>query len=286
VALSETLQNTVVFIGGSLESGAVGDAPLRGTGFITDVPSADAENTFLYVVTAAHVVRPLATRFVRLRDRDGAAWDLVIPNDDWDFHPTEDIAIGQFSVDPQEIDLAIMPTTMFVGRAETQRVPGPGDDVFFAGLLGLVESMGARRIPMVRTGSIGALHQEGIPMRLGDGTRIRVHGHLIDCRSFGGFSGSPCFVQYFSGTHETERLRLKTPIQSTHLLGIVAGHFDLSASVALPGQAHELRVPVAAGVAVVLPSETILDVLESEEQKEGRSKADAERLSSAAGDET
>ena len=36
-------------------------------------------------------------------------------------------------------------------------------------------------------------------MRLPDGTVLTMHGHLIDCRSFGGFSGSPCFVEFLSG---------------------------------------------------------------------------------------
>jgi hypothetical protein len=58
---------------------------------------------------------------------------------------------------------------------------------------------------------------------------------------------------------------LKTPQVSAHLLGIVGGHFDLRASVTLPDQEDALRVPVAAGVAVVQTSQTVLEVLRDED---------------------
>jgi hypothetical protein len=173
-----------------------------------------------------------------------------------------------------------MPIETYAGRAQTQIPPGPGDDVVFAGLLGLVETMGERRIPMFRTGTIGAMYQDGIPMRLGDATVITVRGHLIDCRSFGGFSGSPCFVHYVSEVRTGERMGLQIPTQSTALLGIVGGHFDMDASVTLPDQSQKLNIPVAAGIAIVHPAETILEVLQSEEQKEIRDKHDVRLLSS------
>jgi hypothetical protein len=87
-----------------------------------------------------------------------------------------------------------VPAMDFVGSQERRFTPGPGDDVYFAGLLGAVPSMGERGVPMTRGGMIGALYQDGVPIRLPDDTVIHVQGHLIDCRSFGGFSGSPCFV--------------------------------------------------------------------------------------------
>jgi len=124
--------------------------------------------------------------------------------------------------------------------------------------------MGAQNIPMVRTGSIGAQYQDGIPMRLSNNTLIRVRGHLIDCRSFGGFSGSPCFVRYISGGGKTDGLEIPYPIESTLLLGMVGGHFDLKTSVTLPDQEDKLNVPVAAGVAVIYPAETIKEVLDDD----------------------
>jgi hypothetical protein len=136
--------------------------------------------------------------------------------------------------------------------------------------------MGERNIPMVRTGAIGALYQADIPMRLTDGTLLKVHGHLIDCQSFGGFSGSPCFTRYISGSGKTEGLSLPYPIESTLLLGMVGGHFDLQASVGLPEGAGNVKVPVAAGVAVVYPAETIREVLDTEELAQERAEVETQ----------
>ena len=80
---------------------------------------------------------------------------------------------------------------------------------------------------------------------------------------------------------------LKVPKESTLLLGLVSGHFDLAASVALPDETNELRVPVAAGIAVVLPSDTILELLDSDELRETRESHDYETfLASAMTEET
>ncbi len=45
----------------------------------------------------------------------------------------------------------------------------------------------------------------------------------------------------------------------------MSGHFDIHAPVALPDNEEELRVPVAAGIAVVQPAETIMEVLDDDE---------------------
>jgi hypothetical protein len=194
---------------------------------------------------------------------DGSVKDE--PVDRWVFHPTEDVAVTPF-VDPTgEFFHSLVETDQFVGQAETDVTPATGDDVFFVGLLGSVPSMGKRNVPMVRSGSIGALYQGGIPIRLPDGTVIHTSGHLIDCRSFGGFSGSPCFVRFLSGKGSTPRMGLSYPIQSTLLLGMVAGHFDLKATVALPEGEDKLKVPVAAGIAVLTTAEAILETLNQEE---------------------
>ena len=278
MALSEIHRRTVMLISGSLDAAANSEAALRGTGFAVGVPTVDPNQVWPYVVTAAHVVRPCRTTFIRMTQTGGSTVDLEIPKSRWVFHPREDVAVAPFEADPDEVRLSVVATPDFVGSTKTQFAVAPGDEVLFAGLLGLVPSMGARNIPMVRSGAVGALHQDGIPMRLQDDTLVSVHGHLIDCRSFGGFSGSPCFVRFTSGINITPRLGLKTPINSTLLLGLVGGHFDLHASVTLPEQEDGIDVPVAAGIAVVLPSETIMEVLQDEDLLSDRARRDAEVL--------
>lgn len=261
MALGEFYSKSVVLISGAFDIG-VGpeDAPLRGTGFLATIPSVDAHLGFTYIVTAAHVVRPLSSTFIKLLRRDGTVADLPVPR--WVFHATEDIAIGAFQKDDLDYDHYYVAVKDFVGADAGKGEPSPGDDVFFAGLLAQVPSMGAKNIPMVRKGSIGALDQDGIPMRMPGDTFIRTHGHLIDCQSFGGFSGSPCFVRYVSGIEKTPNMGLTTEIRSTLLLGMVGGHFDQRFSVALPDQEGKVDIPIASGVAVVYPAEAIRETLD------------------------
>lgn len=264
MALGKAYTKPVVFISGSPLSEPEAEPALRGTGFLVGFRSeANPDQGWVYIVTAAHVVRPLAAALVRLNKPDGSIADHMI--DEWFFHPTEDIGVARLPPPYSDYEFYAVEANHFVGAEQLQFSPQPGADVFVAGLLRLVPSMGARNIPMVRTGSVGALYQEGIPMRFPDNTRISVRGHLIDCQSFGGFSGSPCFVRYISGNGETSKMGFTYPIESTLLLGLIGGHFDLQASVGLPDQEGKLSVPVAAGVAVVYPAETIRETLDTDE---------------------
>lgn len=261
MGLGEFYSKSVVLISGAIDVGVGSeDAPLRGTGFLTMIPSVDPHLGFTYVVTAAHVVRPFCSTFIKLLRRDGTVADLPVSR--WVFHATEDIAVGTFEKADLDYDHYYVAVKEFVGADADRGEPGPGDDVFFAGLLAQVPSMGAKNIPMVRKGSIGALDQDEIPMRMPGDTFIRAHGHLIDCQSFGGFSGSPCFVRYVSGIEKTPNMGLTTEIRSTLLLGMVGGHFDQRFSVTLPDQEGKVDIPIASGVAVVYPAEAIRETLD------------------------
>lgn len=275
MALGKAYTKPVVFISGSPLSEPKAEPSLRGTGFLVGFRSeVDPGQGWVYIVTAAHVVRPLIAALVRMNKPDGSVADHVI--DEWLFHPTDDIAVARFPPPYSNYEFYAVEAKDLVGTAEPQRPPEPGADVYIAGLLQVVPAMGEQNIPMVRTGSIGALYQDNIPMRLPDDTLLKVHGHLIDCQSFGGFSGSPCFVRYISGRGETEEMGLSYPIQSTLLLGMIGGHFDLKASVGLPEGAGNLKIPVAAGVAVVYPAEAIKEVLDRQELAQERAELETQ----------
>jgi hypothetical protein len=279
MALGEQYAKTVVFISGQLDGEE--EAKLRGTGFLIGLRfEADHDQGFVYIVTAAHVVRLVTASFVKLTRKDGTTVDHKV--DEWIFHASEDIAVTRMPLPYEDYDFVAVEDKDIVGTTKRRWEPQPGADVYLVGLLGQVPSMGAQNIPMVRTGTIGALYQDGIPMRLGGDTLIRAHGHLIDCQSFGGFSGSPCFVRYISDQQKTENFGLTYPVQSTLLIGMIGGHFDLKASVTLPDQENKLDVPVAAGVAVIYPAETIRELLDEEPLAAERAKQNAEIKAEAA----
>ena len=79
MGLGEFYSKSVVLISGAIDVGVGSeDAPLRGTGFLTMIPSVDPHLGFTYVVTAAHVVRPFCSTFIKLLRRDGTVADLPV----------------------------------------------------------------------------------------------------------------------------------------------------------------------------------------------------------------
>jgi hypothetical protein len=117
-------------------------------------------------------------------------------------------------------------------------------------------------IPMVRAGIIGRLWQDRLPVRRHpeDETKY-ITAHLIDCRSFAGFSGSPCFVQQAIGYQAR-----------TGLLGLMGGHFDdwmgarERTGLSADGKdkwtvSDDLEAPVSTGVGYVIPVEFISETL-------------------------
>jgi hypothetical protein len=203
---------------------------------------------------------------------EGLVDELVVdaPVTQWFRHPRHDIAAAPMADADNQWAIAVVRTEDFVDVSD--HVPALGEPVFFAGLLAQVESMGEKHVPMLRSGTLGALRQSDVPMREPGGGKRRLDGHLVDCRSFGGFSGSPCFVQMVRPGPPIPRMGLPTMEQHTLLLGMVGGHFDHQATVDVEG--NELSVPTSAGVAVVYPSELIRELLDDDEVVEARERED------------
>jgi hypothetical protein len=106
-------------------------------------------------------------------------------------------------------------------------------------------------IPMVRSGTLGAVNQSGIRVDLGGAGEEYIYvpetAHLVDCRSYQGFSGSPCFLQ-FEHTGVSEAWTGPRLMSTTALLGMMIAHFQGGTRVE-----H-------AGVGVVLPVEKIREL--------------------------
>ena len=270
--VSEMYSSAVVFITTPMVEAGSDTTPI-GTGFVVAMPvEVKGEiGAFLYVVTAAHVVRSFNTTCIKIRRTDGSITDLPVKR--WAYHSYMDIAATPLGDGTGQFIRRCIPIEQFVGIAQPDIRPAVGDEVFFVGLLGQVDEMASSLKPMARGGIIGALYEERVPIRLPDDTLIHEPGHLIDCQSFGGFSGAPCFVRFVSATGETPNYGLRYPVQSTLLLGMVGGHFDRQTSVTLPEGAGSINVPVAAGVGVVYHAEAIRETLEEDELAQARKAA-------------
>jgi hypothetical protein len=288
VPLDETFPQTVVFVIASRKkNGQVVRMPI-GTGFIVSVPSQIEGSMYLYAVTASHVIASGEETWLRFNREDGRTFD--VPVAEWfSLDPSADVAVTPVS--PMAgLRWAHVPLAQFLD-SRRDLSPSLGDDVYFVGLLANMRTMADENIPMVRSGTLGRMSQREVPLRRSDGTIFRITGHLIDCRSFSGFSGSPCFVQF------TYLKRVHTPSvtggmigdlehTATLLLGLISGHWED------PQEAHPkdaafqvgtFEYAINTGVGVVTPVELIRTALDLEELVQKRRDADDERRRAESG---
>ena len=259
-----------------------------------------------YVVTAAHVVDGLDDTFVRIRMKDGSFRDEPVP--DWIPHGKHDVAVAPIDA-PEGHDLIATGIDQFIdaeGALDDYGEIELGDAVYFVGLLGKIKAMTERNVPIVRTGFLGALMQKDIPVQRPREPIKLITAHLIDCRSFSGFSGSPAYLQKGRtrvvgtegrGSAITQEFR-------TLLLGLIGGHFDDRASTKTRttmtdadveeedgenDQAYEVtedvKARVSTGVGYVIPAEFIRETLTKKELIEMRQRKDAERNATEAREE-
>jgi hypothetical protein len=290
--LTETYPYGVLFVGGTTTTN---DGRLftgiLGTGFLVSIGESLAH---AYIVTARHVVHNAKTTYVRVPIEGGS-------------EPVVDLPVPEWFKSDERKDVAVCPIDLPVNHTMvstnlTQFVDDPswdedkewlrtgmrlelGDLVYFIGLLGKIEAMTEAGIPIVRSGTLARLWQDDMPVVEKDGTERRITAHLIDCRSFGGFSGSPCYVEHSrAGIVQVESGPAVTTKYRTSLLGMIGGHFDDWANVKSQYGASDFKAPVNTGVGYVLPAEYIRETLMHPDLERERLMADARNAKSA--DET
>lgn len=171
-------------------------APL-GTGFYIQVPSEGKDGWYGYLVTAHHVVDGQPKLDLAFPDPydPGALYPLVpTSGPDW-LQPLADV------------DLAVLPfarpdkyfiNALQLGMHLWEHLPGDAMLAMPFHYVGLLEPLNR---PMARSGTLGAIYQSGIAHRDG----YVYDCHLGDSRSYGGFSGSPCFLEIaMPGLEEAE----------------------------------------------------------------------------------
>jgi hypothetical protein len=141
---------------------------------------------------------------------------------------------------------------------------GLGDEVFVSGLFR--HHYGKKRnIPIVRVGTLAAFNEERIATQMFG----EMDAHLIESRSIGGLSGSPVFLNLGVVRQMGGQILHKAGTgPGSFLLGKTHGHFD-----ELPtGTRGRTEIgsdltsrKVNAGIAIVIPFESILSVVQGYE---------------------
>ena len=252
----DEVRQCVVFIGlpARIRKGQVG-IRFRGTAFFVGVPSESIPwLDYVYLVTAKHVAKRLEGKgfLVRINTKDGRSAVLTGEGTRWWYHPADesvDVALITFAP-PPEFDYKRIQTSMFLSEEMIRNKSiGAGDEVFITGLFAQL-SGAARNLPVVRMGNIAMMPDEPVTTGIGD-----IEAYLIEARSIGGLSGSPAFV------------RETTPsgVGSFYLLGLMHGHWDIPVKNRANIGGIYSGGAINTGIAIVVPSKKILEVLNQPE---------------------
>ena len=270
----ETYPKAIVFIVGERTRHGATVREAIGTGFIVGLESQHIPGTtFYYVMTAAHCVRTEDRVWIRIPVSEEEVRDFRVRT--WVFHPKEDIAATPFERPPGPWwrSIPTQPSMQSSGW-----VPQLGDRVYFFGLMSAVPEMADRNIPLVRSGTVAALYQERVPVKVAPDTTLHYTAHLVDCRSYKGFSGSPCFVQREEWRVGQGRDPSGRPVEAlahgptTFPFGMVIAHIEIP---------DEEGDKANSGVAVLVPIEKIEEVLDLSELREDREQSEREHQEEA-----
>lgn len=231
-----------------------------GTGFLFGFPSEfDPKLGYGYVATAHHVVKWQERVEVQAPyPLDVGKLQPSIRVVDWHQPiPDYDLAIATFDgrVDNRWAGLSVQQSFL-----PEQVDPLLASPIHYIGMFEPLDT------PMVRTGSLGSLYHEGMKHQ----GPYDYSAHLVDCRSYGGFSGSPCFVEF-----DVPRLEKETPpfaaLQgddvprgSMDYASLFCGMFTEYVEDGLVDAASKY------GVGVMLPSRLIWEALTTPEMTEVR----------------
>jgi hypothetical protein len=261
----------------------------EGTCFFLSV--AEEELRFTYVVTCSHVVSPFKSKrslepnlekiWLRMNRKSGAPMIVETVRGHWIAHPNRfvDVCVYPFPMadwdadDGLDVSYMIAESIILVPGRYPEVGFSLGDEVFIVGAF--VGRVGDKKnIPVVRMGNIAAMPEE--PVWGGSPTRP---AFLIETRSLGGVSGSPIFLHPFPQRKTGNwglRIDEKGSVSAPYLLvGMMQGmHSGQYANDFVADDDAEKIVPTDtdfnAGIAIALPIDQIMEVLNRDDLKEAR----------------
>ncbi len=225
-----------------------------------------------YLVTAKHVIDGIRLHssdgivHVRVNLVSGGIADVEMQDTDWVLPPEDwseyvDVAVANWVRTPQPVRFKTVPLVSFVDDEAIQRENiGLGDELLITGLF-VNHSGTGQNLPIARMGNIAAMPEEPVETREG-----RMQAYLVEARSIGGLSGSPVFVDTGHGRYNKYGAEIAFT-RRFHLLGLMRGHWERERDLEDPEEAELVNK----GIAIVVPSQKIRDMLEQPRlQKERR----------------
>jgi hypothetical protein len=271
------LLKCVVFLGYKDQDGK---HHLVGSGFwLSRAGPADLTDQYRpsYLATAAHVIEKIRNKaadcrvWVRVNLKGGGQEWHETPLTCWARHPDAavDIALMKVGISP-DCDHVAWPvercvTNDSLDSPETgDRRVELGDELCFAGLF-YPHAGAGKNIPIVRIGTVAAMRGEPVTNRDG----MPMDAYLVEAQSIGGLSGSPVFMDIITAKTTlppsygyTARAYEYKSVLRFKLFGLVHGHFgeDLAEDAVVDDGNEKIHVNM--GIAMVIPAEKVLGVVE------------------------
>lgn len=277
--IQDEVRKCVVFVG--YESGQ--GMRWVGTAHLVCVPGKGDGYGFPYLVTAKHLIDGIKRKsssgsiFLRVNLIDGG-WEYVKTEaDDWGYaenSDVDDVAVT-FWVPHNDLDFRFLSVDMAAtSQVCTEVGIGVGDEIAIAGLF--VNHRGNRRnVPIVRIGNIAAMPEEPVDIRLG-----ALDAYLVEARSIGGLSGSPVFARPLPRP-KPNKILTGIPQSPLYWLGMVHGHYDIENSQEDSVIEDEFnKGKINMGIAIVIPVDRIINVINSKPFLGYRDKIDQQRMRS------
>jgi hypothetical protein len=245
---------------------------LAGTAFFVGVELEGTERSSVYLITAKHIIDKIQKEsgdkkvYLRMNMKSEGAKFIETQIDRWVFHPQEsnvDVAALNWAPPEEKVDYLFVPMRfMATDDVIKEENIGVGDDVFLVGLF--PNHFGSQRnLPIIRVGNIASMPDEKVRTEdYGD-----IDAYLVEARSIGGLSGSPVFA--YAG--QMRKIRDAANVISRrgrplfYLLGIMHGHFELS-KLEIDNMVEDslANLKINIGIAVVVPTWKILEVINQE----------------------